>query len=178
MLTTTGMSRRPAASVRRGAAFFSDRRHGVAWWTYPHTVRATTTPKWPASTTDAVTAPSVVAKVWAAGSAADLRVGSEQVRVTQDSAMAYIIERNSQFYVVDYGGVDPHTNKERRRWYPAGRSREDAKAIAAQLTATRDGVRQRATSALTVGEYLVEQWLPRRCCEQWSSSAPVGSRRR
>ena len=85
--------------------------------------------------------------------------------------MAYIIGRNSRFYVVDYDGVDPHTNKERRRWHPAGRSREDAEAIAARLTATRDGARERTTSALTVGEYLVEQWMLRRHRELRPSTA-------
>jgi integrase len=85
--------------------------------------------------------------------------------------MAYIIERHSRFYVVDYDGVDPHTNKERRRWHPAGRSRADAEAIAARLTAARNGVRERSTSALTVGEYLVEQWMPRRYRELRPSTA-------
>lgn len=43
--------------------------------------------------------------------------------------MAYIVQRNNQFYVVDYDGVDPRTGKERRRWHPAGRSRDDAEAL-------------------------------------------------
>ena len=47
--------------------------------------------------------------------------------------MAYIVERNHRFYVVDYDGIDPLTGRERRRWHPAGRSRADAEAIAATL---------------------------------------------
>lgn len=76
--------------------------------------------------------------------------------------MAYIIERNSQFCVVAYDGIDPRTNKERRRWDAAGKSRADAEAVAERLTAARDGARERTTSGLTVREYLLEQWMPRR----------------
>ena len=85
--------------------------------------------------------------------------------------MAYIIQRNSQFYVVAYDGIDPRTNKERRRWHPAGTSRADAQAIAERLTAARDGARERTTSALTVREYLLEQWMPRRHRELRPSTA-------
>jgi hypothetical protein len=52
--------------------------------------------------------------------------------------MAYVIERNDRFYVVAYDGNDPRTGREKRRWHPAGRSREDAEAIAARLRAERD----------------------------------------
>lgn len=74
--------------------------------------------------------------------------------------MAYIVTRNDHFYVVAYDGVDPITGRERRRWYPAGRSCADAEAIAATLT-----VRSELTApkgSLTVGAFLVEQWMPRR----------------
>jgi hypothetical protein len=49
--------------------------------------------------------------------------------------MAYIIQRNEQFYVVAYDGTNPPHRQERRHWHPAGRSREDAAAIAGPLTA-------------------------------------------
>ena len=49
--------------------------------------------------------------------------------------MAYIIERNNRFYVIAYDGIDPISGRERRRWYPAGRSRADAEAIATTLAA-------------------------------------------
>jgi len=102
--------------------------------------------------------------------AVDLRVGSEAV-TADEHRMAYIIERKSQFYVVAYDGVDPRTNKERRRWHAAGRSRADAEAIAARLTVARAGALERTTSALTVQEYLVEQWMPRRHRELQPSTA-------
>ena len=100
----------------------------------------------------------------------DLGVGPEQV-TADEVGMAYIIQRNSQFYVVAYDGIDPRTNKERRLWHPAGRSRADAEAIAERLTAARDGARERTTSALTVREFLLEQWMPRRHRELRPSTA-------
>ncbi len=85
--------------------------------------------------------------------------------------MAYIIERNDRFYVVAYDGNDPRTGKERRRWHPAGRSRADAEAIAARLSVERQGARERPTSALTVEQFLLEVWLPRRRRELRPSTA-------
>ena len=79
-----------------------------------------------------------------------------------DLVMAYIIERSDRFYVVAYDGNDPRTGRERRRWHAAGRSRADAEAIAARLSAERKGTRERTTSALTVQQFLAEVWLPRR----------------
>lgn len=76
--------------------------------------------------------------------------------------MAYIIQRNSHFYVVDYDGVDPRTGKERRRWHPAGRSREDAEAIAARLKHDRDAAQARSAGSLTVEAFLTDDCLPRR----------------
>lgn len=74
--------------------------------------------------------------------------------------MAYIVQRNNQFYVVAYNGVDPHTGKERRRWHPAGRSREDAEAIATRLGADRDTAQARAIGSVTVETFLIDDWLP------------------
>ena len=85
--------------------------------------------------------------------------------------MAYIIERNDRFYVVAYDGKDPRTGKERRRWHPAGRSRADAEAIAERLSTERHGLRERATSALTVEQFLLAVWLPRRRRELRPSTA-------
>ncbi len=88
-----------------------------------------------------------------------------------DVGMASIIERNDRFYVVAYDGNDPRTGKERRRWHPAGRCRADAESIAARLSAERRGTRQRPTSALTVEQFLLEVWLPRRRRELRPSTA-------
>ena len=91
--------------------------------------------------------------------------------LADDIGMAYIIERNDRYYVVAYDGNDPRTGKERRRWHPAGTSREDAEAIAARLSAERQGARDRMTSALRVEQYLLEVWLPRRKRELRPSTA-------
>ena len=85
--------------------------------------------------------------------------------------MAYIIERNDRYYVVAYDGNDPRTGKERRRWHPAGACREDAEAIAARLSAARQGTRERTTSALTVEQFLLEVWMLRRRRELRPSTA-------
>ena len=85
--------------------------------------------------------------------------------------MAYIIQRNNHFYVVEYDGIDPRTGRERRRWHPAGRSRDDAEAIAARLEHDRDAARVRTTGSVTVETFLTDEWLPRRRRELRPSTA-------
>lgn len=85
--------------------------------------------------------------------------------------MAYIVQRNNQFYVVDYDGVDPRTGKERRRWHPVGRSRDDAEAIATRLGEDREAAQIRSTGSMTVEALLTEHWLPRRQRELRPSTA-------
>lgn len=75
--------------------------------------------------------------------------------------MAYIVQRKDRFYVVDYGGIDPVTGKERRRWRSAGDTRADAKSIVERLDAKRAQSRGRASSA-SLGGFLTEVWLPRK----------------
>lgn len=49
--------------------------------------------------------------------------------------MTYIAQRSNRFYVVAYDGIDTITGRERRRWKPAGHSRTDAEATAANFDA-------------------------------------------
>jgi integrase len=91
----------------------------------------------------------------------DPRVGTEPV-AAEEFDMAYIVQRNHRFYVVSYDGIDPITGRHRRRWHPAGRSREDAQAIVARLATDQEARRQRLTSRLTVGSFLVDTWMPLR----------------
>jgi len=79
-----------------------------------------------------------------------------------DIRMAYIVTRNSRFYVVAYDGIDPLTGRERRRWHPAGASRTDAEAISATLDAATAPPADASTRSLTVGRFLTEQWMLRR----------------
>ncbi|MEZ5376270.1 MAG: tyrosine-type recombinase/integrase [Acidimicrobiales bacterium] len=75
--------------------------------------------------------------------------------------MTYIVQRKSRFYVVAYDGIDPITGREHRRWHPAGHSRADAEAIAANLDLELAAVdTPTGADPLTVARYLTEQWLP------------------
>lgn len=38
----------------------------------------------------------------------------------------YVARKGDRWYAVIYEGLDPVTGRERRRWHPAGTSREDA----------------------------------------------------
>ena len=76
--------------------------------------------------------------------------------------MAYIVSKQNRFYVVTYDGLDPTTGKERRRWHLAGDSRDDAEAIAANLTRRTSLVRDGGRSAATVTEFVNDTWLPQR----------------
>ncbi len=71
----------------------------------------------------------------------------------------YVARRGDRWYAIVYEGLDPVTGKERRRWHPAGTSREDAERLAASLAAELNG-RQDDARSLTVGVYLTARWLP------------------
>ncbi len=77
--------------------------------------------------------------------------------------MTYIVNRRDRFYVVAYDGIDPISGRERRRWHPAGTSRDDAEDLSRQLE--RD-LSSRPTlppgRGTTLGRFLVEDWLPRK----------------
>jgi integrase len=51
------------------------------------------------------------------------------------------------------------SGRERRRWHPAGTSREDAEKLAARLAAEMNGRNDKVRS-LTFGAYLTSNWLP------------------
>ena len=75
--------------------------------------------------------------------------------------MTYIVQRKSRFDVVAYHGIDPITGREHRRWHPAGHSRTDAEAIAANLELELAALdTPTGADPLTVARYLTEQWLP------------------
>jgi integrase len=74
--------------------------------------------------------------------------------------MAYVVEKAGTNYAVIYEGVDPITGRERRRWHRCG-TRVDAESLACQL-AERRARRRRAGSTMTLGDYLLGQWLPTR----------------
>lgn len=71
----------------------------------------------------------------------------------------YVARKGDRWYAVIYEGLDPVTGKERRRWHPAGTSREEAERLATALAAKANGRNDQARS-LTFGAYLVTRWLP------------------
>lgn len=76
--------------------------------------------------------------------------------------MAYIVTKQNRFYVDTYDGVNPITGKEQRRWHLAGNSRDDAEAIAANLSRTRAEVRDGEHSALSVSDFINATWMRKR----------------
>jgi integrase len=71
----------------------------------------------------------------------------------------YVARKGDRWYAVVYEGLDPVTGKERRRWHPAGTTREEAEQLAARLAAELNGRNDKVRS-LTFGAYLTGQWLP------------------
>jgi hypothetical protein len=71
----------------------------------------------------------------------------------------YVARKGDRWYAVVYEGLDPVTGKERRRWHPAGTTREEAERLARRLAADLNG-RNDTVRSLTFGAYLTGQWLP------------------
>ncbi|MCZ7537137.1 MAG: site-specific integrase [Acidimicrobiia bacterium] len=69
-------------------------------------------------------------------------------------------EKRGVHYAVIYEGRNPVTGRERRRWQRC-ENRRDAERLAGRLT-TEQERRHRAGSSMTVGDYLLGQWLPAR----------------
>jgi hypothetical protein len=72
--------------------------------------------------------------------------------------VAYVTEKRGVFYAVIYEGRNPVTGRERRRWH-----RCDERPTAVRFAATLSERRRRqhrAGSSMTLGDYLIGQWLP------------------
>jgi integrase len=72
----------------------------------------------------------------------------------------HIVKRRGKYYAVVYEGVDPATKKERHRWYPAGDTRKSAEKILGGLVKRHHDGDYRAPDRITLGDYLIERWLP------------------
>jgi integrase len=69
--------------------------------------------------------------------------------------MAYITQRSTTFYVVDYRGRDPITGSERRKWHHCGPDRADAQRLLDELNARPTTQRARGTlEAFMTGPWL------------------------
>ncbi len=74
--------------------------------------------------------------------------------------MAYVTEKRGVHYAVIYEGRNPVTGRERRRWHRC-EDQSDAERVARTLTTDHER-RHRAGSSMTLGDYLLGQWLPAR----------------
>ncbi len=70
--------------------------------------------------------------------------------------MPYIVQRNRNFYVVEYQGLDPITGKERRRWHNCGPNRDDATELRRRLTPP---MRKRRPPNRTLAGFMAGAWL-------------------
>jgi integrase len=72
----------------------------------------------------------------------------------------HIAKKGTRYYAIVYEGVDPSTRKERHRWYAAGHTRKEAERVLSDLIKRQHDGDYRAPERITLGEYLVERWLP------------------
>lgn len=72
----------------------------------------------------------------------------------------HIAQRGARYYAVVYEGIDPTTGKEVRRWYRAGTTRKSAEKLLGDLVKRMHDGDYRAPERITLGDYLVERWLP------------------
>jgi len=95
------------------------------------------------------------------GSSTDPSTGCSKVGHPERTGIiqGYVARKGRTLYAVIYQGLDPVTGKERRRWYPAGTTRQEADRLAASLAAEVNGRNDQAR-ALTFGAYLTARWLP------------------
>ena len=72
----------------------------------------------------------------------------------------HIAKKGNRYYAVIYEGVDPGTGKSRHRWHAAGPTRRDAERLLAELVKKSHDGDYRAPDRVTLGQYLLDRWLP------------------
>lgn len=72
----------------------------------------------------------------------------------------HIVQRGKRYYAVVYEGTDPATGKRIRRWYAAGDTRRSAEKLLTDIVKRVHDGDYRAPDRITLGDYLVERWLP------------------
>lgn len=72
----------------------------------------------------------------------------------------HIVQRGKRYYAVVYEGTDPATGKRIRRWYAAGETRRSAERLLTEIVKRVHDGDYRAPDRITLGDYLVERWLP------------------
>ena len=72
----------------------------------------------------------------------------------------HIVKRGKRYYAVVYEGTDPATGKRIRRWYAGGDTRKGAEKLLGELVKRSHDGDYRAPDRITVGDYLLERWMP------------------
>ena len=72
----------------------------------------------------------------------------------------HLARKGNRYYAVVYEGFDPMTGQERHRWHAAGTTRKDAEKLLGDLVKRMHDGDYRAPERITVGDYLLERWLP------------------
>jgi integrase len=70
------------------------------------------------------------------------------------------LDLGEQTFAVVYEGTDPVTGKERHRWHQGGDTRRDAERVLTELVKRVQDGDYRSPERITLGDYLVERWLP------------------
>ena len=72
----------------------------------------------------------------------------------------HIAKKGNRYYAVVYEGIDPATGKPRHRWHAAGETRKGAEKTLGDLVKRMHDGDYRSPDKITLGDYLLERWLP------------------
>ncbi|MCP3860720.1 MAG: site-specific integrase, partial [Phycisphaeraceae bacterium] len=72
----------------------------------------------------------------------------------------HIAKKGNRYYAVVYEGIDAATGKPRHRWHAAGETRKGAEKILGDLVKRMHDGDYRSPDKITLGDYLLERWLP------------------
>lgn len=72
----------------------------------------------------------------------------------------HVAKKGNRYYAIVYEGTDPTTGKERHRWHQGGDTRREAERVLAELVKQMHDGDYRSPERITLGDYLVERWLP------------------
>ena len=72
----------------------------------------------------------------------------------------HIAKKGNRYYAVVYEGINPATGKPVHRWHRAGETRRAAERVLADLVKRMHDGDYRAPDKITLGDYLLDRWLP------------------
>ncbi|MCP4309346.1 MAG: site-specific integrase [bacterium] len=72
----------------------------------------------------------------------------------------HIAKKGNRYYAVVYEGIDAATGKPRHRWHAAGETRKGAEKILGDLVKRMHDGDYRSPDKITLGDYLLQRWLP------------------